>query len=77
MTHRICEGLWLKRLLIELMILVKDAIKMLSDNQAAINIAKNSVHDRTTHVKIDFNFNKEKIEGGTVSISVFLLHFRR
>lgn len=38
-------------------------IQLFSDNQAAINLAKNPVHhDRTKHVEIDRHFIKEKID---------------
>ena len=39
---------------------------MLCDNQVAINISKNHVHDRTKHVEIDRHFIKEKLEEGTI-----------
>ena len=48
----ICEGMWLQRLLRELRVEAKKAVRMFSDSQAAINIAKNPVHhDRTKHVE--------------------------
>jgi len=66
---RICEGMWLKRLLEELQLLVEPPMKLLCDNQAAISISKNPVlHDRTKHVEIDRHFIKEKIEDGIVEI---------
>ena len=65
----ICEGMWLKRLLEELQILVEPPMKLLCDNQAAISISKNPfLHDRTKHVEIDCHFIKEKIEDGIVEI---------
>ena len=67
MAHGMCEGIWLKRVLEELKIPIEGSMKMLCDNQAAINIAKNPVHhDRTKHVEIDRHFIKEKLEEGTV-----------
>lgn len=42
-------------------------IKVLCNNQSAINIDKNLVHhDRTMHVEIDQHFVKENIEDGTI-----------
>ena len=50
----ICEGIWLQRLLRELRVEVKSAVRMFCDSQAAIDISKNPVHhDRTKHVEID------------------------
>ena len=69
MTYGICEGMWLKRLLNELSIPVEYSMKMFCNNQATINIAKNSVHhDWTKHVEINCHFIKEKIEKGTISL---------
>lgn len=63
MAHGICERMWLKRTLSELKIPFEGSMKLMCDNQAAINIAKNIVHhDRTKHVEIDRHFIKEKIE---------------
>ena len=67
MAHGMCEGIWLKRVLEELKIPIEKSMKMLCDNQAAINIAKNHVHhDRNKHVEIDRLFIKEKLEEGTI-----------
>lgn len=67
MAQGICEGIWLKRLLVELKVPIDGSIKLLSDSQSAISIAKNPVqHDRTKHIEIDKHFIKEKIEGGIV-----------
>lgn len=59
-TH-MCEGLWLRRVLRELRILIEKLMKMFCDNQSGISIAKNLVHqDRTKHVEIGHHFIKEK-----------------
>ena len=44
MTHETYEGMWLKRLLNELKILVEDSMEMFCDNQTATSIAKNMGH---------------------------------
>ena len=42
---------------------------MFCDNQAAISIAKNSVHHNwTKYVEIDCHFINEKMEKGTISL---------
>ena len=69
MAHGICEGIWLKRLLVELKIPLEKPIKMFCDNQVAISIAKNLVHhDRTKHMEIDRHFIKEKVEEGSINL---------
>ena len=67
MAQGICEGIWLKRLLADLKVPIDGSIKLLSDSQAAISIAKNPVqHDRTKHIEIDKHFIKENIERGVI-----------
>ena len=64
MAHGICEGIWVKRVLVELKIPSEGSIQLLCDSQSAISFAKNPVHhDRTKHVEIDRHFIREKIEG--------------
>ena len=66
----ICEGMWLQRLLRELRVEAKKAVRMFSDSQADINISKNPVHhDRTKHVEIDRHFISEKVNNGIVQLS--------
>ena len=56
--------MWLKRLLEELKVPISGPMKVLCDNLATINIAKNPIHhDRTKHVELDHHFIKEKVEG--------------
>ena len=65
----ICEGMWIQRLLRELKV-EGGAVKMLSDSQAAISIAKNPVHhDRTKHIEIDRHFISEKVNNGIVELN--------
>ena len=66
---KVCEILWVKRLLSELGRPVELPMKLFCDNKAAISIANNPVqHDRTKHVEIDRHFIKEKLEGGVVCV---------
>ena len=66
----ICEGLWLKKVLEDLKMVMDLPIKLYCDNKAAINISHNPVHhDRTKHVEIDRHFIKEKVETGLVCIT--------
>ena len=69
LTHDICEGIWLRRVLKELKISNEEPLKMFYDNQSAISIAKNPIHhDRPEHVEIDQYFIKEKIEEGIIKM---------
>ncbi|KAL5564966.1 hypothetical protein UlMin_028130 [Ulmus minor] len=66
----ICEGMWLQRLIWELKVETKNAVRMFSDSQATINISKNPVHhDWTKHVEIDRHFISEKVNNGIVQLS--------
>jgi hypothetical protein len=67
MAHGVSEGLWLRRLLLELGLFEDKPIMLCCDNKAAINIANNPVqHDRTKHVEIDRHFIKDKLDEGIV-----------
>jgi hypothetical protein len=67
MAHGVSEGLWLRRLLLELGLFEDEPIMLYCDNKAAINIANNPVqHDRTKHVEIDRHFIKDKLNEGIV-----------
>jgi hypothetical protein len=65
MAHGVSEGLWLRRLLLELGLFEDKPIMLYCDNKTAINIANNPVqHDRTKHVQIDRHFIKDKLDEG-------------
>lgn len=66
----ICEGMWLQRLLRGLKVEIQESVKMFSDSQVAISIAKNPIHhDRTKHIEIDRHFISEKVNNGIVQLS--------
>ena len=66
---RICEGIWVVRLLKELGIPINAPIKMWCDSMAALKIASNPVqHDHTKHVEIDRHFIREKIDHGIIDL---------
>lgn len=61
-AQRVCELLWLKKLLEELRLSEGNKLSLYCDNKAAINIAQNPVqHDRTKHIEIDRHFIIEKL----------------
>jgi len=66
-ARRICEMIWLQRVLEELGIVVNLPIKLYCNNKATISIAQNPVlHDRTKHMEIDRHFINEKIDNGDI-----------
>ncbi|KAG8473962.1 hypothetical protein CXB51_033910 [Gossypium anomalum] len=70
LSHGICEGMWLQRLMGELKLSYTKPITLYCDNQAAISIAHNPIHhDRTKHVEIDRHFITEKINKGEICVS--------
>ena len=59
----VCEGPWLKCVMEELKISTEFLMKIICDNQVAINISYNLVHHYgTKNVEIDRHFIKEKVE---------------
>lgn len=63
MVHGVCELLWIKRILRDLGIEVREPMNLYCDSQAAVKIANNPVqHDRTKHVEIDRHFIKDHLE---------------
>lgn len=66
---RICEGIWLQKLLGEQKIPTVEPMKVMCDNLATIIIAKNLIHhDRFKHVELDQQLIKEKVESGFVKL---------
>ena len=56
------RGMWLQRLLSELGTTTEKTIKMFSDSQPAISIAKNPVYyDKTKRIEIDRHFISKKV----------------
>ena len=69
LSHGICEGVFLQRMLSELGITSNCPMKLLYDNKAAISIAKSLVHhDSTKHVEIDCHFMEEKLDSGIAAL---------
>lgn len=68
-TKRLCELLWLKKLLVELGFGPTEPMDLFCDNKAAIDISHNPIqHYRTKHVEVDQHFIKEKIESNVIQI---------
>ncbi|GAV62543.1 hypothetical protein CFOL_v3_06066, partial [Cephalotus follicularis] len=63
MTQGVCELLWIKLLLKDLVVIHERSMRLYCDNKTAINIAHNPIqHDRTKHIEIDWHFIKEKLD---------------
>ena len=59
MTLATCELIWLKHLLQELRFGKDEHMKLICDNQAALNISSNPIfHERTKQIKVDCHFIK-------------------
>jgi hypothetical protein len=69
-TMAACQGVWLSRLLGELIEKPTATVKLHVDNQSAIELAKNPVHhERSKHIDTRFHYIRECIEEGKVDIS--------
>ena len=67
-----CELICLKHLLQELRFRNDKQMKLVCDNQAALNIASNLVfHERIKHIEVDCHFIREKIASGCMTTSFF------
>nr|XP_011470560.1 PREDICTED: uncharacterized protein LOC101303284 [Fragaria vesca subsp. vesca] len=63
MAHGVCEMLWIRNMLKELGLKLKQPMALHCDNTSAIEIAHNPVqHDRTKHVEVDRHFIKENLD---------------
>jgi hypothetical protein len=70
MAQRVCDLVWLRKLMEELRLLEKNTLSLFSDSKAAISIAYNPIqHDRTKHREIDRYFIKEKLGEGSLAVS--------
>ena len=64
-----CQGIWLSRLLGELLGIQAPKVKLLVDNKAAIALSKNPVHhDRSKHIDTRYHFIRDCVERGEVDI---------
>ena len=69
MALGICEGIWIKKILLELGVDQEKDFEVFSDSQSAMSIAKNPVqHDRTKHIEIDRHFIYEKVNNGVAKM---------
>ena len=64
-----CQGVWLGRLIGELVGREELKFKLLVDNKSAIALCKNPVHhERSKHIDTKFHYIRECIEGGRMEV---------
>ena len=56
-TPVVCQGVWIARLVKEIMGVEMEAVKIMADNQSAIMLSKTlSHHNRTEHIGTRYHF---------------------
>jgi len=64
-----CQGIWLSRLIADMVGTKEATVKRLMDNMSAIALSKNPVHhERSKHIDTKYHFLRECIEGGVVEV---------
>ena len=64
-----CQGVWLSRLIADLLATKEMPVKLLMDNMSAIALSKNPVHhDRSNHIDTKYHFIRDCIEEGKVKV---------
>ena len=68
-TAAACTGVWLRRMLGDLLGDPGTATPLLIDNKSAIQLCKNPVfHDRTKHIETRFHFIRECVQDGRIAV---------
>jgi len=64
-----CQGIWLSRLVADMLRTKVTTVKLLMDNMSAIALSKNPVHhDRSKHIDTKYHFLRECVEDGKVEV---------
>ena len=64
-----CEAVWLKRILKDLGVPIKDSTSLYWDNIINIYLARNPVfHVRTKHIEVHYHFIRERVLAGDVDL---------
>ena len=64
-----CEAIWLKRILKDLGVPIKDSTPLYCDNMSSIYLAWNLVfHTRTKHIEVHYHFIRERIPASDVNL---------
>lgn len=65
-----CQGVWLRRLLQDVVGVSGPPPQLKMDNQSAIALSKNPVlHDRSKHIDTKFHFLRECVDSGAVCLA--------
>ena len=73
MANVTSELQWVRMLLTEIGMPMKESSTLHCDNQSAVHIASNPVyHERTKHIEVDCHFVRDELKAQTVS--VFYVH---
>ena len=68
-TSAVCQGVWIARLVMEVMGVKMEAVKIMVDNQSTIMLRKTSAHhNRTKHIDTRYHFIRDCIEDRQVVI---------
>ena len=68
-TVAACEAVWLKRILKDLGIPIKDPTSLYYDNMSSIYLARNPMfHARTKHIEVHYHFIRERVLAGDVDL---------
>ncbi|KAI3760479.1 hypothetical protein L1987_50874 [Smallanthus sonchifolius] len=68
-ANTVAEISWIRNLMLELHVPVRQATIIYCDNISAVFLAENPVqHQRTKHVELDIHFVREKVRLGTVKV---------
>jgi hypothetical protein len=69
MAKAICELLWIRNLMQELLVEQINVMKLYCDSKTACDIVHNPVqHNRTKHIDVDRHFIKEKLEEKIIEV---------
>jgi hypothetical protein len=65
----VCQGVWLARLLTDMIGTESGAPELLVDNQSAITLSKNPVfHERSKHIDVRYHYIRECVDEGKIII---------
>ena len=69
-TTAACQGIWLARLIGEVLNTDVRPLQLLVDNKSAISLFKNPVfHDRSKHIELRYHFIRQCVEEGSIDIN--------
>jgi hypothetical protein len=69
-----CQGVWLNRLLADLLGTEQKSFKLLIDNRSAQELSKNPVyHERSKHIDTRYHYIRECVSSGVLDIEHFYL----